>query len=273
MHAIKRSDHGPSPWSESESESDAKANSPLIMQHVNGWKIATSPPTLRIQFDWVVEGIFGNPKSSSSSPASLTPHQPKSSMKLASSSILHRIKHTIEPFNGRKGAPRRVARRWRSHAGARQNRPGRCSSSFHAVESFHSHQSEVPLYDFLSYLWSPEFNDIEVICKGCASEPVWNRDRVWHTARTDIQTICVSYLEHETTSFRVLGVEEKEEKRANLKNEVFHPSWQNAPHGACEFCLELHPGACGFHTGRVEFALGCTQGRVEHAVAQNVPKI
>ncbi|KAL4567591.1 hypothetical protein LXL04_023179 [Taraxacum kok-saghyz] len=58
-------------------------------------------------------------------------------MKLASSSILHRIKHTIEPFNGRKGAPRRVARRWRSHAGARQNRPGRCSSSFHAVESFH----------------------------------------------------------------------------------------------------------------------------------------
>ncbi|KAL4576528.1 hypothetical protein LXL04_012623 [Taraxacum kok-saghyz] len=41
------------------------------------------------------------------------------------------------PLNGRILLPRGVVPRWRSHAGARQNRPGRCSSSFHAVESFH----------------------------------------------------------------------------------------------------------------------------------------
>ena len=36
--------------------------------------------------------------------------------------------------------------------------------------------------------------------------------------------------------------------QANLKNEVFHYSFQKGPHGACGFTL-------GFHTGRVEPAV------------------
>ena len=52
--------------------------------------------------------------------------------------------------------------------------------------------------------------------------------------------------------------------QTNLKNEVFHHSFQEDPHGACGFRL-------GFHTGRVESAVAQMCKKLDFFAIQLVP--